>query len=125
MGQWDLAAPKPGKDEDLFTELDNNGYTDEINQVLSPNRELLMQLVCNPRSINKELVSVMCYLNALDEDGNRHQGATAMLHGNLTLEERAWIKNWFATNIEQAAVTRLHWYGSVAVVHAQTLLIMS
>ena len=141
LGRWDLATPKPGKDEeDLFTELDNNGYTDEIDQVLSPNRELLMQLVCNPRSVNKELVPVMGYINALDEDGNRGQGATAMLHanltidgagviaimhGNLTLEERAWINNWFATNIEQAAVTRLHWYGSVAVVHARTLLIMS
>jgi hypothetical protein len=119
LGKWTHAHEIPTI-EDILSDPSSIPYTAEINRALQPHIKSLQDLLVNPKVADTRLVPAKGWL------GKRDPLRTLIpCVGNLSVEDRARIANWFETHVAIDKTLRNHWLGLLPLAHTHTLFIAS
>jgi hypothetical protein len=108
--------------EDILSNPAAIPYTNEIDDILSPFKDVLRNLLtCKPKDLKDETIPAKSWI----ESTKKPLLTTLVPYvGSLSLEERAQIANWFDINItHKDKKFRLSWLGYLPLSHAYTLYI--
>jgi hypothetical protein len=121
LGRW-KHAHEIETSEDILANPASIPYTNEVDDILSPFKKILTNLLnCKPKDLKNETIPARLWL----ESTNRPLLSTLVPYvGSLSLEERAQIANWFDCHItHNDKKLRLSWLGYLPLAHAYTLFI--
>lgn len=121
LGRW-KHAHEMDTSEDILSNPAAIPYTNEIDDILSPFKDVLRNLLtCKPKDLKNETIPAKSWI----ESTKKPLLTTLVPYvGSLSLEERAQIANWFDINItHKDKKFRLSWLGYLPLSHAYTLYI--
>jgi len=123
LGKWVHSFNIPSA-EDILADPTSIAYQDEVNQALEPAKKLLVQLLLDSESMNPSLldtpIPALKHLHAIEKNARQEQ---LPYIGNLTVNERAQIANWFEVHVSRDPSLRHHWVGYLPLAHAITIFI--
>jgi len=121
LGRW-KHAHEIESSEDILSNPDSIAYTNEINDILSPHKKVLTNLLtCKPKDLKNETIPAISWL-----ESTKKPLLTTLIPyvGSLSIEERAQISNWFDIHITRKdKKLRLSWLGYLPLAHAYTVYI--
>jgi len=123
LGKWVHSFDIPSA-EDILADPTSVAYQDEVNEALQPAKKLLAQLLLNSESMDPSLldtpIPAMEHLRTIQKNARREQ---LPYIGNLTVNERAQVANWFEVHVSRDPRLQHHWVGYLPLAHAITIFI--
>ena len=119
LGKWQHACEVPTA-EDILSDPSSTKYTKEVDDALSPHKNVLTSLLFQLDALENENIPVKRWL----ESERKSLTKTIIPYvGTLSITERAQVSNWFEVNIAKKRSFRSKWLGLLPIAHALTIFI--